>query len=132
MKLARALLAFATFAHMVIYLVAAPEHIVDEWWPRHARFHVLQALQWAVGFDLVLLWLIAGPLKRAERWTLGPLVLALIFLHGSYFTSFVLRGGAPPNLSAHVSLGASTLIYVIGLALAARSLPRAGASAPAA
>jgi hypothetical protein len=118
MRLAQALLGLATLIHVISYVVAAPEHVVDTSWPLHARFHVLQALQWAVGFDLVVAWLIVR-LAR-ERWVLGPLAIAFVLLHGAYFVSFAVRGGEPSNVSAHIALGTAMALYAAGLAVAWR------------
>jgi hypothetical protein len=121
-RLAKALLLAATAIHAVAYLVAAPEHVVDRWWPAHARFHVMQALLWAVGFDAVVALIVLGPFARGERWARAALLVAAVFLHGAYFIAFA-AGGWPTNLSAHVSLGASTLLFVFGLALGWRAEP---------
>jgi len=123
-KLGRALLAFATVAHMGGYLYAAPEHVVDPVWPPHARFHVLQALLWIVGFDLVILLLVLGPLARGDRWARWALVLAWPFVHGSYFVA-LLRGGGPPELGAHLALLVVALLYGLGLLWASTSAPAA-------
>jgi hypothetical protein len=114
-KVGRVLLGFATVAHMGGYLYAAPEHVVDPMWPPHARFHVLQALLWIVGFDLVLLLLILGPLARGERWVRWALLLAWPFVHASYFVA-LLCGGGPPQTAAHLALLVVALLYGVGLA----------------
>jgi len=106
----------ATVGHIGAYLYAAPEHVVDLSWPDHARFHVLQAIFWIVGFDLVLLALILGPLARGRAWVRQVLLLAWPFVHGAYFFA-LLRGGGPPETSAHVALGALLLLYGVGLGL---------------
>jgi hypothetical protein len=111
----RILLAVATLAHMGGYLYAAPEHVVDPSWPAHARFHVLQALLWIVGFDLALLVLIFGPLARGDRGVRWVLLLAWLFVHGGYFVA-LLRGGGPPQVAAHVALLVVAVIYGVGLA----------------
>ena len=126
-KLGRALLAFASVAHMGGYLYAAPEHVVDPLWPPHARFHVLQALLWIVGFDLVLLLVILGPLARGDRWARWALLLAWPFVHGGYFVA-LLRGGGPPELGAHLALLVVALLYGVGLAMAWRAPPAAPAT----
>lgn len=116
--IAVALLAVATTAHAVVYLYAAPEHVVDAAWPLHARFHVLQALLWAVGFDLVLLALVFGPFRRGHRWALWVLGGAWPFVHAGYFIALAgIRGGGPPERSADVIMGGVMFVYAAGWAL---------------
>lgn len=132
-RVGRALLLLATLGHIGAYLYAAPEHVVDPGWPPHARFHVLQAIFWVVGFNLVLVPLIMGPLARGETWVRGVLLLAWPFVHGAYFVA-LLRGGGPPEASAHAGLLALLLLYGAGLALVWRpagSDRRAPAQPPA-
>ncbi len=116
--LAVGLLAFATVAHAVGYLFAAPEHVVDPEWPLHARFHILQALLWGVGFDAMILVIVLGPFRAGARWARHLLVLAIPFLHGAYFIAIAaIPDGKPPEMWAHVLLGIVAAMYVLGLGL---------------
>jgi hypothetical protein len=118
-SIARALLVLGSLGHLIIYLVAAPEHVADIGWPAHARFHVLEAIFWVAGLDLAAVALACWPLPRGERWSLWALVGVWMTGHVSYFAAVaLLPAGRPPNLSADVSLGAAFAIYSAGLALA--------------
>jgi hypothetical protein len=113
MKLGRALVAVGTVGHAGAYLWAAPAHIIDRFWPGHARFHVLQALLWAIGFDAVVLALALGPPSPRVWWLL---LVSGLFVHGSYFVALaVFPSFGPPELSAHLILGAFMAIYFAGL-----------------
>lgn len=109
-------MALACLAHAGGYLYAAPEHVIDPHWPPHAQFHVLQALLWIVGFDLVLLLATLGPLARGEPWARRGLWIAWPFVHGGYFVALA-RGGGPPQLGAHLALAVVAVLYAVGLAM---------------
>src|SRR5262249_14958331 len=85
MKASSLLIALATVGHAVTYLVAAPPHVMDASWPPHARFHVLQALLWALGFNVLVLVVVARAYGRGERWSWWALATAWLFLHVAYF-----------------------------------------------
>jgi hypothetical protein len=119
MRIGPWLIALASVAHAMVYLVAAPEHVVDQAWPDHARFHVLQALVWVVGFDLVAAVIALIPLRRGERWALWALGAAFVALHVGYFAAEIaLPDGAPHDrLRADGVLGAVLVLYAAGLAM---------------
>lgn len=116
------LIALASVAHAVAYLVAAPEHAVDLDWPLHARFHVVQALIWVVGLDLVLALVALGPLRRGAALSLPALGLGGLVAHGAYFIAMaVVPDGRPPELSSHLILGGIMAVYALGFGLAMRA-----------
>ena len=113
-RLARALMLLGCVAHAGAYLYAATVHVVDARWPGHARFHVLQALIWAVGFDVVLAILALGPLDGRRRW--WTLLAGGLFVHGSYFAALIaFPAFGPPELSAHLILAAIAVAYFLGV-----------------
>ncbi|MCA9705804.1 MAG: hypothetical protein KDK70_08155 [Myxococcales bacterium] len=128
-RLGRALLVFASVGHILGYLYAAPEHVVDPSWPPHARFHVLQAIFWIAGLDLAAVAIVLGPLAREQRWARATLLMIWPFAHVAYFVA-LLRGGGPPETSAHLALGVLLVMYGAGLALVWRSPPDASATTP--
>jgi hypothetical protein len=118
MKLSSLLVTLASALHLLAYLYAAPEHVVDDAWPLHARFHVLQAIFWIIGFDLAAIAIARGPLRRREPWAWWALASAFVPLHGAYFIAMVaIPGGQPPELSSHAILGAIAAVYAAGVAL---------------
>lgn len=114
----------ASVGHMIGYCFAVPEHIVDGTWPAHARFHVVQALIWLIGFDLISVALALGPFARGERWARWALVIALIMAHGGYFIALLAipEGHPPEGLRAHLPLAALLVLHAIGLVLGWRAL----------
>lgn len=123
MRPAVVLIVVASVGHLAAYLVAAPVDVADATWPLHARFHVLQALLWIAGLDAVIVALALGPLRRGERWSWWTLVSAGASAHAGYFASLAaIRGGGPPEMSAHLVLGALMAAYGAGLALGWRAL----------
>jgi phage shock protein PspC (stress-responsive transcriptional regulator) len=119
MTLARVLLVLGTVGHLLIYLVAAPEHVVDASWPDHARFHVLEAIFWAAGLDVVALAITWWPLPRREPWAWWALAAVFLFGHVSYVISIIaLPEGRPPNVSADITLAIAGALFGVGLVLA--------------
>ncbi len=114
------LLTFAFVVHALGYLHAAPEHVVDETWPLHARFHVMQALVLIEGIDLTMLLVIWGPLRRGSWWALQTLWVGGAVVHGSYFVAFV-TGGQPPDTMPHILLGIVAGAWLLGMVLAERA-----------
>jgi cytochrome bd-type quinol oxidase subunit 2 len=120
-QIARNALVTACAFHIIAYLQAVPVHLTDKDWPAHARFHVFQALLWIVGLDLVLLLIALYPYARGERWAFWALIAGLFTSHLGYFLAmFVVPGGAPPDLQAHIGLGVILALYVLGLLLGER------------
>jgi len=119
----RNLLLFATLGHIAAYLYAAPEHVVDASWPDHARFHVLQAIFWVVGFNLTLVPLIVGPAMRGEGWAVWTLGLGGLFVQGGYFFA-LLYGGGPPEWTSHAALALLLLLFAAGWFVMWRSIGR--------
>jgi hypothetical protein len=110
------LVAVATVAHLVAYLVAAPEHVVDASWPAHARFHVLQALSWIVGGDLVILLVVWPRSRMPARLRLAVVVLGALCFHASYFGALaMIWQGRPERASATPIMAAIALVYFLGL-----------------
>ncbi len=122
-KVGLGLLVAATVIHIIAYLVAQTEHIVDDTWPMHARFHTLQALIWIVGLDATLLATILGPLRQKKRWALPVLGIGGLTAQGAYFmTMAALPAGRPPELSAHLIMAALVVCFATGLALVWREM----------
>jgi hypothetical protein len=122
-----ALIAIACALHIVIYLVAAPEHVVDEAWPLHARFHVLQAIGWVVAANVALGAIGVFALRRGVRWAWWTLAIAWPFLHASYFAAAgVIPEGGAPALTAHIVVAVPAVLYAVGLVI---SLPMVRAPA---
>jgi hypothetical protein len=116
---AKWLIVIASVGHIVGFVTAVPEHIIDPTWPAHARFHALQALLWIVGFDLVSIALTLRPFARGEPWARWGLMVSLLLAHGGYFVSLaaIPEGSPPEGMNAHLPLLALLLVHFIGLAL---------------
>jgi hypothetical protein len=119
-KASVALVAVASIGHLIAYLVAAPEHVVDGTWPLHARFHVFQALLWTVGFDTLVLLIAVGPHRRGERWAFWTLAGAWPLLHIGYFIALGVIPGGGPSTVATAIMGTLAALYGAGLALGLR------------
>ena len=116
-----ALVCVAALGQIVIYLVAAPEHVLDTAWPLHARFHVMQAIGWVVAANLAVLGLAFWPLRRRDRWAWWTLAAVWPFLQASYFISMLaVPGGGPPEMSAHVFVAIPAVLYLAGLIVTLR------------
>lgn len=112
------LLTAVVVVHIIAYLVAQTEHVVDPHWPDHARFHTLQALIWIVGLDALLVALILGPLRKMKRWTLPLLLIGGVTSQGAYFATMLLfPAGRPPELSAHLIMAVLAAGFAVGTAL---------------
>jgi hypothetical protein len=115
-----ALILFTSGAWLVGLCVGVPDHLVDESWPPHARFHAIQALLWVVALNVTIAVLALGPVRRGERWALFLLALLLVCGQGSYFIAFTLiPGGAPPEAYAHTGSAISAALFTVGLVLVA-------------
>ena len=117
-----ALILFTSGAWLLGLCFGVPDHLVDQRWPMHARFHAIQALLWVVALNVTVALLALGPVRRGERWALALLALLLVCGQGSYFIAFAfIPGGAPPEAYAHVGSAISAALYATGLALVVRS-----------
>lgn len=115
------LVCLASALHLLCYLYAAPEHVVDPTWLPHSRFHILQAMFWVAGADALAMGIAWYPLARRERWATVALGIHFLMVHASYFFAMAaLPAGRPPELIAHVALGAVALLFAAGLVGASR------------
>jgi len=97
------------------------EHVFDRGWPDHARFHALQALMWLIALTVSVVAVVAGPLRRHERWSLWLLAALLVLGQGSYFASMVVvPGGAPTEWYATPLSALNIALYAFGLWLCRR------------
>ena len=98
------------------FLVAIPDHAVDPEWPVHARNHVLQALFWVVGLNLISIALALFRKDDRSRvvWTL--LLLSGLFLYGGYFLAILITSGGAPGPADDLYFGAIASVYAVGLA----------------
>jgi hypothetical protein len=109
----------ASLGHMLSYGFAVPEHIVDATWSAHARFHVLQALIWLIGLDLISIALALRPFARGERWARWALVVTLLLSHGGYFIALVAipEGHPAAGMRAHIPVTVLFVTHALGLVL---------------
>src|SRR5688572_11567230 len=102
-RAASILMGLPALGHLVGYIPATMEHVLDASWPDHARFHAFQSLGLAVGWDVLALWVIAFPFRRGEAWTRWVLLLYLIFVQAGYFASIAaVPSGTPPEMIFNV------------------------------
>jgi hypothetical protein len=119
------LLTVAAVGQLLGYWFAVPEHIVDQSWPLHARFHMVQAFFWITGLDLALLALIWWPLQQRAVWSLWTLLTLFVFAQLSYFLAILaLPKGRPRSRGNWYEwvYGLDAVLYVIGLLLAAQAI----------
>jgi hypothetical protein len=122
---AAVLLTLAAVGQVLGYWFAVPEHIVDQTWSLHARFHMIQAIFWITGLDLAILALIWWPLQRNESWSLWALLVLFVCAQLSYFVALLAmpKGRQPSRGNWHEWVyGLDALIGVVGLFLAARTI----------
>ena len=119
MRIATWLIVIACVGHLVGYTQAVPEHIADEHWPGHARFHVLQALVWLVGLDLLAIVIAVGPFARGLAWSRWALLLALVCSHGAYFIALTAfpDSGPPQGMASHGPLAGAMALHALGLVI---------------
>lgn len=126
MRLAKWLIALASIGQLIGYGFAVPEHIIDQAWPEHARFHVFQALLWLAAVDLASAVIALGPFAKGDPWARWALAIVLVFVHAGYFVALVLfpDGRPEPGLAAHIPLAAVMALFATGLALGWRGPSR--------
>jgi uncharacterized membrane protein len=113
------LLTAPALGHALSYLPAVMEHILDTGWIDHARFHALQSLIMAEGWNLFILYVIWFPLRRGENWTKWALLGYLIAIQLGYFiTMALLPEGTPPELVFNLLFAVSLGLFAVGYYLA--------------
>jgi len=114
--ISRWLLIAASLLHIGMYLFAAPEHAIDQSWPVHARFHIVQAIFWIIGLDLVAVGIGYFTLPTKQYWSRLLLIVIFLTSHLGYFISIIIiPEGRPPESTAHAILAVPLLIYLAGL-----------------
>jgi hypothetical protein len=120
--MAALLITVATLGQMFGYWFALPEHIMDQAWPMHARFHIIQAVCWITGLDGAILVLAWWPLQHQERWSLWALLLLFLFAQTNHFIALLaLPKGRPVSRGNWYDwmLGLDLVIFAVGLIWAA-------------
>jgi hypothetical protein len=107
--------------HLIGNVIPTLEHVRDQDWPEHARFHALQAIGLLTGMDLIAIAVALGPLRRRDRWALWTELTYVLFAQGGYFASIaVLPKGRPRGAVFHVLYACATAIFLAGLLLGRR------------
>jgi hypothetical protein len=122
---AAVLLTVATLGQLFGYWFALPQHIRDQAWPEHARFHIIQAFLWVSGLEVAILALTWIPLQQRAAWSFWALVVLGICAQTNYFVAALALPAGRPRSRGNVYdwiLGLVLLLYVAGLVWAARSL----------
>ena len=123
LRLATALLVVPAAGHLLGYLFATKEHLVDQTWPAHARFHALQSVLQSSGWDVCVLAAAIGPFQRRKAWTLWIFLGHLLAVQAGYFASAaIIPAGRPPNRTDNVLYAVSTAMSTAGLAAAWQQL----------
>ena len=108
--------------HLIGNVIPGLEHVRDQDWPEHARFHALQAIGLLTGMDLIAIVVALGPLRRRDRWALWTELIYVLFAQGGYFASIaILPRGRPRGAVFHLLYACATAIFLAGLLLGQRS-----------
>ena len=108
--------------HLIGSVIPGIEHVRDQDWPEHARFHALQAIFLLTGMDLIAIALALGPLRRRDRWAFWTGLTYVLFAQGGYFAAMaVLPKGRPRGAVFHVLYACATAIFLAGLLQGQRS-----------
>lgn len=114
----RILVLTGSLLHIIAYLYAAPRHAIDLDWNDHARFHIVQAIFWIIGLDLVSASLVFFKTYLGHAHVKWILTLIFLSAHGGYFVSMlIVPEGKPPELSSHLALLVVGILYFIGLVM---------------
>jgi hypothetical protein len=125
LRLATALLVVPAAAHLLGYLIAGKQHLADQTWPAHARFHTVQGVIQSSGWDVCVLAAAIGPLQRRQAWTLWIFLGHLLAVQAGYFASAaIIPAGSPRSRTDNVLSAISTAMSAAGLAAAWQQLRR--------
>jgi hypothetical protein len=94
------------------------KHVVDESWPIHARFHVMQAQFSAAGLGLLSLFILFTGFKRREPWAWWALLVNWVAMFsGGFWLSYVVTGDGPPGVRTFITTGIFTAWTAVALLL---------------
>jgi hypothetical protein len=94
------------------------KHVVDESWPIHARFHVMQAQFSAAGMGLLSLFILFTGFKRREPWAWWALLVNWVAMFsGGFWLSYLVTGDGPPGVRTFITTGIFTAWTAVALAL---------------
>jgi hypothetical protein len=109
------------------YAYALPGHLGDPTWSAHAQFHHVLGWIWNVGLNVAIVALAWNPLQKRDRSTFWLLVVLFLFAQGGHFiSSLVVPAGRPSEFWYDYALGATLLIFAIGLGIGWRALSKHG------
>lgn len=115
-RLAYKLIITASVLHLAGYVFAAPPHAMDEAWPNHARFHIIQSIMWVAGLDLTAIILAYSYDLSEQKWIRRALwVIFVTSFLGYYIAILIFPAGRPPELAAHLLLAVPTVLYLVGM-----------------
>ena len=121
MRLASALLSLPLVATILIASIQGSRHLAWDW-PVHAHHHLLAHICAAVGLSVVSMFLVLGPLQRREAWAWWALLVAGLAIYGGFWLGNAMVGLGEPAVAPNISQAVQTLVYVLGLVLAGRSV----------
>lgn len=126
LQIAATLIIVTTIGHLLGFVFAVPEHLLDPTWPDHARFHALQALLGVIGIDLAIIVITLGPfLQHAQKGSLWLLAVMLLFAQGNYFIAAIfLPEGITPGILVNIVFALSIFLWVVGLIVGYRAIYR--------
>jgi hypothetical protein len=126
MRLASVLLGLPLIATILVALIQGTRHLAWSW-PAHAQHHLISHIALAVGLGTICLLLVAGPLRRSERWSWWALAVAGIAIYGGFWLGNATVGLGEPGAGPNTSQAIQSALYVSGLVIAWRELARAHA-----
>lgn len=116
MKAASLLLGLPLVATVLVALIRGTRHLAAAW-PVHAHHHLIANISSAVGLALVGLLVLAGPMRRGERWARWALLIAGAAIFGGFWLGNAAVGLGEPGTIPNTAQAVLTLAYAAGLAL---------------
>jgi hypothetical protein len=127
LKNAARILTLACVAQVLGYAYALPGHLSDPTWSDHAQFHHVLGWIWLVGLNIAIVVFAWGPLQKRDRSSFWVLVILFLLAQGGHFiASVVVPAGRPSEFWYDYALGATLLIFAIGLGTGWRALSQTG------
>lgn len=121
MRLVSALLGLSLLASILVTLFRGTRHLAWDW-PVHAHHHLIAQIAAVVGLSVVSLLILAGPMRRRERWAWWSLLVAGMAIYGGFWLGTAVVGLGEPGTVPNTAQAVQTAVYAAGLLLGWRRL----------
>ncbi len=101
---------------LVSQLIVNPTHLSDPTWPIHAKDHLVRAIYFMAGLNLVAMLIAYYPLRKGERWAWWALAIAGLALIGGTLGSGIISHEPLPS-DVMINFSILAFIDIVGLAL---------------